>query len=56
MGACLAISQDAIRLRLADVEAAALAAGTLNQLHDEVTPSMYVASGMDLEQQQSVAF
>ncbi|KAF4597769.1 hypothetical protein EYR40_008234 [Pleurotus pulmonarius] len=52
MAETMSISQDAIRLRLADVEAAALAAGTLNQLHDEVTPSMYVASGMDLEQQQ----
>ncbi|KAF4583702.1 hypothetical protein EYR40_002193 [Pleurotus pulmonarius] len=46
------LSQDAIRLRLADAEAAALAAGTLHQLHDEVTPSMYVATGLDLEHQQ----
>lgn len=46
------LSQDAIRLRLADAEAAALAAGTLHQLHDEVTPSMYVATGLDLEYQQ----
>ncbi|KAF4590059.1 hypothetical protein EYR40_009544 [Pleurotus pulmonarius] len=46
------LSQDAIRLRLADTEAAALAAGTLHQLHNEVTPSMYVATGLDLEYQQ----
>ncbi|KAF4600288.1 hypothetical protein EYR38_004912 [Pleurotus pulmonarius] len=49
---CTSLSQDAIRLRLADAEAAALAAGTLDQLHDEMTPSMYVASGLDLEHQQ----
>ncbi|KAF4588911.1 hypothetical protein EYR40_010466 [Pleurotus pulmonarius] len=46
------LSQDAIRLRLTDAEATALAAGTLHQLHDEVTPSMYVATGLDLEYQQ----
>ncbi|KAF4583887.1 hypothetical protein EYR40_002384 [Pleurotus pulmonarius] len=52
MSETASLSQDAIRLRLADAEAAALAAGTLAQLHDKMTPSMYVASGIDLEQQQ----
>ncbi|KAF4583697.1 hypothetical protein EYR40_002188 [Pleurotus pulmonarius] len=47
-----ALSQDAIRLRLSDLEAAALASGTLVMLHDEVTPSMFVSTGVDLEQQQ----
>ncbi|KAG5219381.1 CxC2 domain-containing protein [Salix suchowensis] len=36
-----ALSQDAIRLRLSDLEAAALASGTLVMLHDEMTPSMH---------------
>ncbi|KAG5223261.1 hypothetical protein IMY05_C1150000200 [Salix suchowensis] len=47
-----ALSQDAIRLRLSDTEATALASGTLVMLHDEVTPSMYISMGLDLEQQQ----
>ncbi|KAF7440872.1 hypothetical protein PC9H_001220 [Pleurotus ostreatus] len=46
------LSQDAVRLQLANEEAEALAAGTLEQLHLEVTPLMYIASGLDLELQQ----
>ncbi|KAF9487933.1 hypothetical protein BDN71DRAFT_1478250 [Pleurotus eryngii] len=47
-----ALSQDAIRLHLSDLEAATLASGTLVMLHDEMTPSMFVSTGVDLEQQQ----
>ncbi|KAJ8700507.1 hypothetical protein PTI98_003522 [Pleurotus ostreatus] len=46
------LSQDAVRLQLANEEAEALAAGMLEQLHLEVTPLMYIASGLDLELQQ----
>ncbi|KAF9490476.1 hypothetical protein BDN71DRAFT_1523131 [Pleurotus eryngii] len=46
MAETTSLSQDAICLRLADAKAAALAAGTLDRLHDEMTPSMYVASAI----------
>ncbi len=49
-----ALSQDAIRLHLSDTEAATLASGGLVMLHNEVTPSMYISTGMDLEHQQYV--
>ena len=48
----LALSQDGIRLRLSETEATALASGALVMLHDEVTPSMYISMGLDLEHQQ----
>ncbi|KAF9489123.1 hypothetical protein BDN71DRAFT_1484915 [Pleurotus eryngii] len=53
MAETTSLSQDAVRLRLVDAEAAALAGGTLEQLHDKVTPTMYVATGIDLEQQHT---
>ena len=49
-----AITQAAVRLKLAQLEAAELQQGTDVSLHADVSPSIFVASGIDLENEQYV--
>lgn len=44
-----------MRLELARIEAAELESGTNISLHADVSPSILISSGIDLEDQQYVA-
>ncbi|KAL0955398.1 hypothetical protein HGRIS_001645 [Hohenbuehelia grisea] len=46
------MSQTAVRLALSLAEASALEEGKLSMLHDEVTPAVFISSGLDLEEVQ----
>ncbi|KAG1888680.1 hypothetical protein F4604DRAFT_1877221 [Suillus subluteus] len=48
----MAIMQAGVRLKLAELEAEELRRGIDSSLHPEISPSMLIASGMDLEEEQ----
>ena len=49
---CTAITIGSVRCTLAEEEANALKNGTLISLHDEVSPSMLIMTGLELEELQ----
>ena len=49
---CLGPTKAAVQLELYAAEAEALARGDLQMMHDEVTPSVFITSGLELEEQQ----
>jgi hypothetical protein len=49
-----AITQDAVRKRLAVEEAEQMATGTAYVLHEEVSASQLITMGLDFEEQQYV--
>lgn len=50
----IAITQASARLKLAELEADELKCGIDVSLHPEVSPSVLIASGLDLEEEQYV--
>ncbi|KAG2103746.1 uncharacterized protein F5147DRAFT_746673 [Suillus discolor] len=48
----MAIMQAGVRLKLAELEAEELQQGIDSSLHPEISPSMLIASGIDLEEEQ----
>ncbi|KAF7967636.1 hypothetical protein HWV62_33617 [Athelia sp. TMB] len=46
------VTQHAVRLALAEEDAAHLKADEVSSVHDEVTPGLFIAQGLDLESQQ----
>lgn len=49
---CIGISQHAVWLALAEEDAAELARDEAVAIHDDISPAMLIASGIDLETQQ----
>ncbi|KAG2143995.1 hypothetical protein BD769DRAFT_1383033 [Suillus cothurnatus] len=49
----MAITQAGVRLKLVELEAKELQRGIDSSLHPEILPSMLIASGIDLEEEQS---
>jgi hypothetical protein len=49
---CIGITQHAVRLALAEEDAAELAQDEAVAIHDDISPAMLIASGIDLETQQ----
>jgi hypothetical protein len=48
----IVIMQAAVRLKLAEMEACQLQDGTDMLLHPDISPSMFIAIGIDLESKQ----
>jgi hypothetical protein len=48
----VAVTQQDVRLALAQQEAEEIAKGDIEEMHDNVTASMMITAGLDLEQQQ----
>jgi len=49
---CIGITQHAVWLALAEEDAAELAQDEAVAIHDDISPAMLIASGIDLETQQ----
>lgn len=49
---CLVVTDTEVRLRLAEEDANDLAAGRRLSIHDDVTPSMLIYQGLELEDLQ----
>ena len=50
----IAVTQDAVRKRLAVEEAEQMASGTAYVLHEEISASQLITLGLDFEEQQYV--
>jgi hypothetical protein len=48
----IAIMQAAVRLQLAEIEARELQEGNNTSLHPDISPSVFIAIGIDLESEQ----
>jgi hypothetical protein len=52
----IAITQAAVRLKLAEMEACDLQQGVDLSLHPDISPSVFIASGIDIEGEQYVVY
>ena len=50
----IAVTQHDVRLKLAEEDARDLEAGEIVGVHDDISPGMLIASGLDIEGQQYV--